>query len=194
MSRSPTAASMAALLAAFGLGLALAALHPGEAGAQLRDPPLGWDAWDPGWTRRDLWEPDRMDRSLRWRMTRHETFMRDGVPAAYRGARNPMTRTPDTLRAGGALYAENCASCHDASGMGHGDAGLALYPSPALLAHLLRMPQAVDEYLLWAVSDGGEPFGTAMPAFKDALAQEQIWQIITYMRAGFPAVSATGKE
>jgi hypothetical protein len=32
------------------------------------------------------------------------------------------------------------------------------------------------------------------PPFKDALAQEQIWQIITYMRASFPAVSATGKE
>jgi mono/diheme cytochrome c family protein len=135
-----------------------------------------------------------MDRSLRWRLTRHETFIRDGVPAAYRGARNPMTGTPDTLRAGGALYAETCARCHDPAGTGHGDAGLALYPSPALLAHLLRMPQAVDEYLLWAISEGGEPFGTAMPTFKDTLAEEQIWQIITYMRAGFPAVGATGRD
>ena len=48
--------------------------------------------------------------------------------------------------------------------------GNALYPSPALLAHLLRMPQAVDEYLLWAISEGGDPFGTAMPAFKGPLA------------------------
>ena len=86
------------------------------------------------------------------------------------------------------------ASCHDASGMGHGDAGLALYPSPALLAHLLRMPQAVDEYLLWAISEGGESFGTAMPVFKDALGRERIWQIITYMRAGFPAMDATRRE
>jgi mono/diheme cytochrome c family protein len=127
-------------------------------------------------------------------MTRHETFMRDGVPTAYRGARNPMSRTPDTVREGGALYAKECAICHDASGMGHGDAGLALYPSPALLAHLLRMPQAVDEYLLWAISEGGEPFGTAMPAFKEALASEEIWQIITYMRAGFPALDAAGRK
>ena len=34
--------------------------------------------------------------------------------------------------------------------------------------------------------EGGDPFGTEMPAFKDRLTEEQIWQIIAYMRAGFP--------
>lgn len=194
MNPSRKASWVPASLAAFGLGLILVALNPGGAGAQLDDPPLGWDMWDPGWTRRDAWQPDRMDRSLRWRMTRHEAFIRDGAPAAYQGARNPMPRTPATVRAGGALYAANCAACHDASGMGDGDAGQALYPSPALLAHLLRMPQAVDAYLLWAISEGGEPFATAMPAFKDTLSQDQIWQIITYMRAGFPPVGEVGGE
>jgi mono/diheme cytochrome c family protein len=180
---------------AFGFGLAVAALGPGGARAQLQEPPLGWDMWDPGWTRRDVWdEPDRMDQSLRWRMTRHRTFLRDGVPAAYRGARNPLTGTPATIAAGGAIYADNCASCHDASGMGHGDAGLALYPSPALLAELIRMPQAVDEYLLWAISEGGAPFATQMPAFMHTLTQEQIWQVISYMRSGFPPVSERGED
>jgi mono/diheme cytochrome c family protein len=56
------------------------------------------------------------------------------------------------------------------------------------------MPDAVDEYLLWAISEGGKSFGTNMPAFKDALTEEQIWQIITYMRAGFPAVDAPRRE
>jgi mono/diheme cytochrome c family protein len=127
-------------------------------------------------------------------MTRHEAFIKNGVPAAYRGARNPMARVPDTIREGGVLYAENCTSCHDAAGLGHGDAGLALYPSPALLAHLIRRPDAVDEYLLWAISDGGKPFGTKMPAFKGALTEEQIWQIVTYMRAGFPPMDAMLRE
>jgi mono/diheme cytochrome c family protein len=185
---------VAALRAAFGLGLACAALGAGGAGAQLRDPPLGWDMWDPDWTRREEWRPERMDPSLRWRMTRHEEFLREGVPEAYSGARNPLPRTPETIRQGGALYLERCAGCHDPSGMGHGDAGLALYPSPALLADLIRMPQAVDEYLLWAISEGGAPFGTKMPAFKDTLSQEQMWQIIAYMRAGFPALDARGRE
>ncbi|HSE06158.1 MAG TPA: cytochrome c [Methylomirabilota bacterium] len=194
MDRSRRGLWVAGLGVAFGLGLVLVAFDPTPAGAQLRDPPLGWDAWDPGRTQREVWQPDRMDRDLRWRLTRHESFLRDGVPAAYRGARNPLSGTPETLRQGAALYAERCARCHDPAGTGHGEAGLALYPSPALLAQLLRMPQAADEYLLWAVSEGGDPFGTAMPAFKDALTEEQIWQIITYMRAGFPAAGAPGKE
>ena len=181
----------AAWLAGLGLALAVAALDPGGAGAQLRDPPLGWDMWDPGG--RELWEPERMDPTLRWRMTRHSSFIQDGVPAAYREARNPMTRTPATVRAGSVLYAARCAACHDPSGMGHGDAGLALSPSPALLAQLIRMPDAVDAYLLWAISEGGKPFGTSMPAFKDALTEAQIWQIITYMRAGFPAIAEPGR-
>jgi mono/diheme cytochrome c family protein len=33
-----------------------------------------------------------------------------------------------------------------------------------------------------------------MPAFKEALASEEIWQIITYMRAGFPALDAAGRK
>jgi mono/diheme cytochrome c family protein len=150
--------------------------------------------WDPDWTRRETWEPERMDQSLRWRTTRHQAFLQDGVPAAYRGVRNPTPKTPDAIRQGGALYVERCAGCHDPSGTGHGDAGLALYPSPALLADLIRMPQAVDEYLLWAIAEGGAPFGTQMPAFNEVLTQEQLWQIIIYMRAGFPAIGETGQE
>jgi mono/diheme cytochrome c family protein len=189
MKRSRKGSWGAALLAVC-LGLAFA----GETGAQLRDPPLGWDMWDPDWTRRETWEPERMDQSLRWRTTRHQAFLQDGVPAAYRGVRNPTPKTPDAIRQGGALYVERCAGCHDPSGTGHGDAGLALYPSPALLADLIRMPQAVDEYLLWAIAEGGAPFGTQMPAFNEVLTQEQLWQIIIYMRAGFPAIGETGQE
>jgi mono/diheme cytochrome c family protein len=122
-----------------------------------------------------------------WRRARHQAFIRDGVPAPYRGASNPLSRTPANVDLGRTLYGANCAACHDPTGMGGGDAGNALYPSPALLAELVRSPQGVDAYLLWAISEGGGPFGTKMPAFKDRLSEDQIWQIVTYMRAGFPA-------
>jgi mono/diheme cytochrome c family protein len=56
------------------------------------------------------------------------------------------------------------------------------------------MPQAVDEYLVWAISDGGAPFGTKMPAFKNALTRDQMWQIIAFMRAGFPDARAAGQQ
>jgi mono/diheme cytochrome c family protein len=173
-----------ALVAAFVL------LAASESGAQLADPPLGWDMWAPGWTQRESWRPERMDDGLSLRRDRHYAFIREGVPAAYRDAQNPLSGTPANIERGRALYTANCAGCHDPAGMGQGDAGSALYPSPALLAQLLRMPYAVDPYLLWAISEGGESFGTRMPAFKETLGEEQIWQIITFMRAGFPPEGA----
>jgi len=79
--------------------------------------------WDPGWTRRDSWQQERMDDSPSLRMDRRQAVIRDGVPAPYRGAQNPLSRTPANVERGRALYAANCAACHDPTGMGDGDAG-----------------------------------------------------------------------
>ena len=70
--------------------------------------------------------------------------------------------------------------------MGDGEVAKSLSPSLALLAHMIQMPMSVDEYMLWSISDGGAAFGTAMPAYKDVLTKNEIWKIVTYMRAGFP--------
>lgn len=146
-----------------------------------------WDMWNPNWMQRDMWGPGRMGSGMRHRMTRHWTFMHQGIPASYNAARNPLSRDAKTVSEGRALYQENCAACHGEAGMGDGEAANSLNPSPALLAYMIQMPMSVDEYLLWSISDGGAAFGTAMPAFKDVLAKDEIWKIVTYMRAGFPA-------
>jgi hypothetical protein len=78
--------------------------------------------------------------------------------------------------------------CHGERGLGGGEAADDLTPSPALLAYLVQQPIAVDQYLLWSISEGGKEFGTAMPAFKDTLTRDQIWKIIAYLRAGLPDV------
>lgn len=150
-------------------------------------PPCCWDRWNPNWMQRDMWGPGQMGPGMQHRMARHWTFMHQGIPAAYRGARNPLPLDAKILGEGRALYQKNCASCHGAKGMGDGEAANSLNPSPALLAYMIQMPMAVDEYMLWTISDGGVAFGTAMPAFKDVLAKDEIWKIVTYMRAGFPA-------
>lgn len=160
-------------------------------------PPCCRDWWGPGWMGpghmmpdgmgRDMWGWGMMRPGQQARMQRHWTYMNEGVPAAYRGARNPLRSTDQTLTAGAALYAENCASCHGPTGFGDGEEGRSLTPSPALLTYLVQMPMAGDEYLLWTVSEGGQRFGTDMPAFKDTLTEDQIWSIIAYMRAGFPS-------
>jgi mono/diheme cytochrome c family protein len=131
-----------------------------------------------------------MNQDMRARMQRHWTYMHEGLPAEYAGAKSTVPDAPASVAEGGRLYAKNCASCHGQTGLGDGEAGKSLTPSPALLAYLIQHPVAADEYLLWSVSEGGKPFGTAMPAFKDTLKRDDIWKVIAYMRAGFPEVKA----
>jgi mono/diheme cytochrome c family protein len=146
----------------------------------------GWDMWDPGWMQRRMWDPGHMGPMQQQRMLRHWTFMNQGVPAEYRGQTSTVALTEATIQEGAVLYAQNCARCHGSTGLGDGEAGRALNPSPALLAYMINMPMAVDEYLLWTISEGGKPLGTDMPAFKGKLEPEEIWKIIAFMRAGFP--------
>lgn len=152
--------------------------------------PCCQDMWNPNWMQRDMWGPGHMGPGMSHRMARHWAFMHQGIPAEYRGARNPHSPDAATIGAGRTLYEANCASCHGATGMGDGEAAKALNPSPALLAYMIQMPMSVDEYMLWTISDGGAAFGTDMPAFKDVLSKDEIWKIVTYMRAGFPAEQA----
>ncbi len=121
-----------------------------------------------------MWGSDQMGPGMNQRMEHHWTFMHQGIPTDYRGAGKPLSPDAKTINAGRTLYAENCASCHGASGMGGGEAGRSLNPSPALLAYMIQMPMAVDEYLLWTISSGGEAFVTDMPPFKDGLTTEEI--------------------
>ena len=116
----------------------------------------------------------------------HKTYMNSGGAKQYEGARSTVGQTLDVVAAGSKLYVQNCAGCHGTNGMGNGDMGKALSPSPALLAYMITRPIAVDEYLLWSISEGGQQFGSAMPAFKEKLSRDEIWKIISYMRAGFP--------
>ena len=41
-----------------------------------------------------------------------------------------------------------------------------------------------DQYVYWTVAEGGQPVGSAMPAFKGSLSQRDIWAVVTYVRHG----------
>jgi hypothetical protein len=40
-----------------------------------------------------------------------------------------------------------------------------------------------DPFMYWTVAEGGAQFGSAMPAFKDALSKDDIWAVIAYRGA-----------
>ena len=119
-------------------------------------------------------------------MPRHHQAMMSGIPASYNSLRNPLPRTRETVDRGAAVYDQSCASCHGATGAGDGAAGRNLSPPPANLAWLAQMPMVQwDPFMYWTVAEGGAQFGTAMPAFKDALSKDDIWAVIAYIQADY---------
>lgn len=152
------------------------------------------DLWMPEWMMREPEGSGPMSPTMMARMLRHAEFLNFGVPKEYEDARSPVKPDPEVLAAGRELYLANCAACHGPDGLGDGDVGQALSPSPAVLAFMITRPIAVDPYLLWSISDGGAQFDSAMPAFKKSLTQDEIWKIIAYMRAGFPLDLKAPKE
>ncbi len=151
---------------------------------QVRRNP-GLHMWGPGKHWRKDWEFDKMSPRHRHRMQRHWTFMNGNIPARFQNSKNPYGDSETAIVKGEKLYAANCASCHGVEGLGEGEAGNDLYPSPALLAFIVQMPIAADSYLMWTISEGGKDFNTEMPAFKGTLNDDEIWQVIAYIRNGF---------
>lgn len=109
-------------------------------------------------------------------MARHHAV----IPGDYAEQSNPVVADEESLARGQELYVANCASCHGETGMGEGPAGQALDPPVAPIAHTSRMLS--DDYLFWRISEGGIPFGTAMPAWKDALDEQARWDLVNYVR------------
>jgi len=100
----------------------------------------------------------------------------DTVPADFAGKTNPLGA--DAATAGADVFKTNCQTCHGPQGHGDGPAGAALDPQPKNLAEL--QTQATDDYLFWRIRAGKE--GTSMVAWKGILTDEQIWQVVSFIR------------
>lgn len=103
-------------------------------------------------------------------------------PAEFASKTNPFTGDASAASEGKIIYQTNCASCHGESAQGDGPAASALDPKPQDLA--AQVSKLSDGYLFWRISDGGmmAPFHSAMPGWKTILNEDQIWQLIAYLR------------
>lgn len=104
------------------------------------------------------------------------------IPPAYAGKTNPHSGDAAAAAEGQTLYQANCTSCHGPAGRGDGPAAAGLEPKPANLAAVQK--GLADDFLLWRISEGGAmaPFNSQMPSWKSVLNEDQIWQVITYLR------------
>lgn len=87
---------------------------------------------------------------------------------------------PAAVERGAALFAQSCVACHGPGGRGDGPlaASLARPPTDLTTGHALPHPNAV--YAEW-IANGIA--GTDMPAFGDELNDEQIADVIAYVRS-----------
>lgn len=105
-----------------------------------------------------------------------QTAALDPVPAEYAGKTNPLGA--DAAAEGAKVFKANCETCHGPQGHGDGPAGQALDPQPKNLPELAA--QAGDDYFFWRISEG-KP-GTSMVSWKGILTEEQIWQVVAFIR------------
>ena len=98
------------------------------------------------------------------------------VPAEFAGGTNPFG--VEAAAEGADLFKANCELCHGPQGHGDGVAGQALEPQPKNLATL--QAAVSDDFLFWRIHEG-KP-GTAMVAWNGILTDEQIWQIVSFIR------------
>lgn len=100
------------------------------------------------------------------------------LESKYQVALDEIPATPPSLARGKALYAQECASCHGATGAGDGPAAAALTPRPADLAARAELAGRSPLDFYRRVSIGVA--GTAMPAFEAKLPVADRWALALY--------------
>ena len=111
------------------------------------------------------------------------TTTRPTPPAEYASKANPSAGNADALAKGKEQYTAVCLACHGEKGLGDGPAGAALTPKPGNLQTAAK--ESSDAYLFWRINEGGAmaPFKSSMPAQKGVLKEEQVWQLVNYVKS-----------
>lgn len=95
-------------------------------------------------------------------------------------AKNPLAGSARAIEAGRYAYTGSCASCHGATGDGKGIFGQDTYP-PATDLTSAQAKAKSDAELFW-ITKNGLSF-TGMPAFERQYKDEDIWAMVSYIRA-----------
>lgn len=101
------------------------------------------------------------------------------------GRENPFAGAPEAERAGEELFGRNCQQCHNTRG--HGG------KCPQLVRGAWGPGGANSDGFMFETISKGRP-NTQMGAFGAALSGDQIWQIISFLRAEAQRVAAAEKN
>ena len=106
------------------------------------------------------------------------------APSKISKQANPLKATPENISAGENLYKKGakplaCVQCHGVNGKGDGSFAKGMTPKPRDFSCQAMMKDIPDGQLFWIIKNGSK--GTGMMAFK-TLEDNQIWQVVTYIR------------
>jgi high-affinity iron transporter len=96
-------------------------------------------------------------------------------------AKLELPKRPLDLTEGRAIYDKSCASCHGASGLGDGPAGVALHPAPPAIGTAAHM-NGVTPALMYRIISVGIA-GTPMASYSGTLTPEQRWNVVGYVNS-----------
>lgn len=99
------------------------------------------------------------------------------APASADSLKNPLAVSQESISKGEELYNMYCFSCHGDTGYGDGPAGGSMGVRPANF-HDQKVMKQKDGALFWKLTNGKGN----MPPFKEALTEDQRWQLIVFLR------------
>jgi mono/diheme cytochrome c family protein len=97
--------------------------------------------------------------------------------------RNPIPRSAQSIERGRQLFEKNCAVCHGNRGRGDGPAAAGLPQRPEDLGRIAPPPVFPDGVVAYRIVNGVG----MMPAFKSALGEMEIWDLLNFIRSLAPA-------
>jgi len=94
--------------------------------------------------------------------------------------KNPIPLSPESTAAGKQLYTRNCAPCHGTSG--EGGPGNDLIPAAPDLTDAAWDHGSSDGEIFTSIKSGIGPDFNMTP-FKDRLKDDDIWNVVNYLRS-----------
>ena len=99
------------------------------------------------------------------------------APEQQAHAVNPVPADNKSVARGKTLFLQNCSACHGENAEGLDAQTVGLEKSPPNLKERIKMHPDGDFF--WKIQEGRGD----MPSFNDDLTEEQIWEIINYIRS-----------
>ncbi len=97
-------------------------------------------------------------------------------------ATNPGLHSPESIGRGRDLYVQYCQTCHGADGRGDGPSAASLPTRPDDLSDIAPPPYFPDGVVAYRIAHGVD----AMPAYQAVLTQDQIWDLVNFIRSMHP--------